>query len=827
MLPSTHGLSFWVSRCGARFARHASSPQRCLSSSSSTPLEPHAGARPLLPLSHFISTVEPTSATVHKRPIWYVCGPTVYAPPHIGHARCYVTLDFYRRVQHRLYLLSSCSNGNHLSPLTIMNVTDIDDKIVARSAAEGISVSSLTRRHELEFTQALSSLNVWLPDLVLRVSEHMDVIVKHVESLVSSGAAYVLPGEGVYFDVGGITGRGITKYGKLGMGHLADVQGGGGGATTPEGRDERPLFEWTQQQQQQQQQQDDSGEAPTRQARRSPRDFALWKVDAQQQPSSFPSPWGFGRPGWHIECTALISHAERLLGQRSTVDGVLGAGLDGGRATVNHHGGGVDLKFPHHTNEIIQGEGYHLMAVNEEGGVSDGRIPPGGEWIGNWVHPGHLYIKGRKMSKSLKNFVTVQEMVDAARETIQEDERQKSTVVVKEGDSSSPSSSLLERALSGGAVTDRDAADLFRLWTLGYSGRPTGNANWSDDRLKEMQRLRRSVIKLLLDVKGGESGGGGGGGSRRWTADEVAIFKTGQNCRRKLDDMLSSADGRPLEPSAVIREIMTLVEVASQYIEKKQLQEGTISGRGDILETVGRTISEYLELCGFSEGMTKPWERFERVGAERRQGAGASAAAKSGVVADAPSASDLQLFEVLRQFRAQVRRLALSSLKESGSAAENAKRMLKLCDDVRGDEALKKLGIEIVDDKVAVASNDAAPAKSKTSGGPNEEKEAKQRVPANSTGSVDANKSRKLEPKKDTETDSAKKAGSSTLPLPKELFKKGKNYVGVYDTFDITGLPLTFADDGRKVTDAERSDLKKLKVAYIERYLSATVVKRT
>jgi hypothetical protein len=147
-----------------------------------------------------------------------------------------------------------------------MNITDIDDKILARSLSEGVPVRALTLRHERSFARSLADLNVWPPDVVLRVSEHMDAIVSHVERLVESGAAYVLDGEGVYFDVGGLTGRGITKYGKLGMGHLVDKQGGG----KLEGANEA-IFQWSQQQQPPPQLEDIDGEAPTRQPARGRR----------------------------------------------------------------------------------------------------------------------------------------------------------------------------------------------------------------------------------------------------------------------------------------------------------------------------------------------------------------------------------------------------------------------------------------------------------------------------------------------------------------------------------------------------------------------------
>jgi len=176
--------------------------------------------------------------------------------------------------------------------------------------------------------------------------------------------------------------------------------------------------------------------------KRDPRDFVLWKsrMDSEEE-LSWDSPWGSGRPGWHIECSAMIEHISQKFKLHK----------------VQIHAGGVDLKFPHHTNEIAQAEAYHL---NES--------EPGNEWIPHWVHTGHLHIDGRKMSKSLKNFVTVKEILS----------RQDAT------------SSSIE-----------SPADDFRLWCLGLSGHYRELATYSDARLEEAKATRQKLLRFFLDSK--------------------------------------------------------------------------------------------------------------------------------------------------------------------------------------------------------------------------------------------------------------------------------------------------------------------------------------
>lgn len=346
---------------------------------------------------------------------WYVCGPTVYDSAHLGHGRTYVSLDILRRVTLNYH-------SHHTSrprPLYVMNITDVDDKIIKRSmekkGGDGNSENgeadplSLARHYEREFWQDMDALNVMRPDVICRVSEHVEsVIVPYIQQIVNGGMAYVIPERtctngaerhknvgtismneqqvqgSVYFDVRAFEAitNGQTKYGKL----APDV------ASTD-------FFSW------ESNNNSDIDEGEPTQKKRDPRDFCLWKYRPRSpsnvnnlkpetepiviEPSSvsYSSPWGPGRPGWHVECSAMIERLARDFQSTHQFD---------------VHCGGVDLKFPHHSNEIAQAEAFMASADGSRNGncsIGEGDFK---EWIPHWIHTGHLYVKGRKMSKSLK-----------------------------------------------------------------------------------------------------------------------------------------------------------------------------------------------------------------------------------------------------------------------------------------------------------------------------------------------------------------------------------------------------------------------------------------
>jgi cysteinyl-tRNA synthetase len=255
----------------------------------------------------------------------YVCGPTVYDTPHIGNARTAVAFDTIRR-----YLEWAGFDVTFVS-----NVTDVEDKIIARAAREGRTEPEVAAEFEALYFDQMRALNVRDADHRPRATEYIDGMLDLIGELVASGHAYEVPGQGVYFAVETFAG-----YGALPHRTLDELRESAGARVDVD------------------------------EAKRSPMDFALWKAAKPDEPA-WDSPWGPGRPGWHIECSAM------------SLD-LLGEGFD-------LHGGGEDLAFPHHENERAQAEGA------------------GHPFARHWIHSGMVTIGGDKMSKSLGNFSTVDE----------------------------------------------------------------------------------------------------------------------------------------------------------------------------------------------------------------------------------------------------------------------------------------------------------------------------------------------------------------------------------------------------------------------------------
>ena len=253
----------------------------------------------------------------------YVCGPTVYDYTHIGHARTYIAFDVVRRYfEHRGYTV-----------LMVMNFTDIDDKIIRRANETGEDPKELAEKFLKYFLEDMAALKVKPADIYPRVTEHIDDIINFVRKLQEKGYAYE-GSDGVYFEV-----RKFKDYGKLSKIKLEDLVKG---ARVEPGE-----------------------------GKNNPEDFALWKKAKPGEPK-WSSPWGDGRPGWHIECSTMST---KYLGESFDI-----------------HGGGNDLIFPHHENEIAQTEAC-----------------TGHEWVRYWMHTGFLMVNGEKMSKSLGNFITIRE----------------------------------------------------------------------------------------------------------------------------------------------------------------------------------------------------------------------------------------------------------------------------------------------------------------------------------------------------------------------------------------------------------------------------------
>ena len=257
----------------------------------------------------------------------YACGPTVYNFIHIGNARPLCVFDVLRRyLEYRGYGVTF-----------VQNFTDIDDKMIRAANEQGITVKELGEHFIAEYFKDAQALNVRPATVHPKATEHIDDIIQLISSLIEKGHAYLAENGDVYYDV-----KSFEGYGKLSGQDLEDREAG--------------------------------ARIEINDVKRDPMDFALWKAQKPGEPA-WESPFGMGRPGWHIECSAM---SQKILGD-----------------TLDIHGGGQDLKFPHHENEIAQSEGA-----------------TGKPFANYWMHNGYINIDNKKMSKSLGNFRTVREITE-------------------------------------------------------------------------------------------------------------------------------------------------------------------------------------------------------------------------------------------------------------------------------------------------------------------------------------------------------------------------------------------------------------------------------
>lgn len=254
----------------------------------------------------------------------YACGPTVYNYFHIGNARPFIVFDTLRRyLEHKGYKVTF-----------VQNFTDIDDKMIKRAAEENVSVAELGDKYIEEYFKDADALGVRRASVHPRATKHIGEIIGLIKKLENKGLAYAVNGD-VYFDT-----QAYHHYGQLITQNLEDLEAG--------------------------------ARISVGEAKRHPMDFALWKAQKPGEPA-WKSPWGMGRPGWHIECSAM---SMKYLGE-----------------TFDIHCGGVDLIFPHHENEIAQSEGA-----------------TGKPFVHYWMHNGHINVDGEKMSKSKNSFFTVRDI---------------------------------------------------------------------------------------------------------------------------------------------------------------------------------------------------------------------------------------------------------------------------------------------------------------------------------------------------------------------------------------------------------------------------------
>ncbi len=498
----------------------------------------------------------------------YTCGPTVYAPAHLGHARNYVLMDIFRRVWE--------STGAR--PVFVLNITDVDDKIIAAAAQNSKSPMELARRYEEAFWRDLDALNCLRPTIVTRVTEHVEsAIIPYIKRLVEQKMAYLVPGEGVYFDVRAfddVMQRLNSRYGKL--------------APSVQAKDF--ILE------------NQRNKSTIGESKKDPRDFALWKFRKPDENLHWASPWGEGRPGWHIECSAMIESISSALNVPFYV-----------------HAGGIDLQFPHHTNEIAQAEAYHMR----------------GHWIEHWLHIGHLHIDGLKMSKSLKNFITIENLL------------------------SHSSSSKLS-----------SPSDDFRLWCLSTSSYRSP-VTYSQERIEQAKQKRFELVRFLIDAEVWLQHSVTK--AKKWRADDVSFFQVVHTKRAQgRDSLLNDLGG-----GQYIDCMLEIAQAGSRYLSERSPD----SCSHEPLKNAVGVMREMMSLVGFSDSTTK---------AGQYTGVNETSCVVGGESA---------LLDELAQFRTTVRSLAMKSMKDDViNLNQNLSTILQSCDELR-DRTLPSMGIALIDEK--------------------------------------------------------------------------------------------------------------------------------
>ncbi len=440
----------------------------------------------------------------------YVCGVTVYDDIHMGHARSIIAFDMIVR-----YLRSKGYDVTHLT-----NFTDVDDKIINRANETDMDPLDLSRMYIEHYFRDVQALGVKKADAYPKASETIDAIIKMTKEIMDNGYAYEVHGS-VYFSVDK-----VKDYGKLSGQKLQDMIAG--------------------------------ARIEVDEEKKNPMDFALWKA-AKPGEISWPSPWGKGRPGWHIECSAMCT--EHL-----------------GR-TIDIHGGGNDLVFPHHENEILQSE-----AAN------------GAKMANFWVHNGMLQVQGTKMSKSLKNFFTVKDMLGLyTKEELRFyllNTHYRGPLIYSEEALNEASASLkrlhntvhdLRRAVVSANGTN-DAADVIKRFEGSYSSSMDQDFN-SRGALSGMFDMVREVNKLITD----------GNLSKKGARDILTSLQ-------KADEIFGILPGEEEIRTDVSGDIIQmLVETREELRKRKQY---------DLADSIRNKLADKgIELQDTSDGVKWKWTK--------------------------------------------------------------------------------------------------------------------------------------------------------------------------------------------------------------------------
>ncbi|XP_047134203.1 cysteine--tRNA ligase, cytoplasmic isoform X3 [Hydra vulgaris] len=675
---------------------------------------------------------------------WYSCGPTVYDASHMGHARSYITFDILRRVM---------SDYFNYDIFYVMNITDVDDKIINRARrnhlmkqfresnpsnekvledldislknyrekllkttdadkrvminkilesvvscedqfkkaiSSGASIadidhlkedlllkshdplsewldaqfgstitehrifSELTQYWEKEYNDDMKSLNIRPADIITRVSQYIPEIVAYIERIIENGFGYVCNGS-VYFDTIKFGSSENHKYAKLvpeAVGDLAALAEGEG---------------------------DLSQLNPG--AKKSDRDFALWKASKVGEPY-WPSPWGNGRPGWHIECSAMASD-------------ILGNSID-------IHTGGVDLKFPHHDNEIAQAEAHYNCT----------------QWINYFLHAGHLTIEGCKMSKSLKNFVTVKD------------------------------------ALKKNTSRQIRLAFLLHAWNA--------TLDYSSNVLKEAEQIEKLFMDFFLNVKdiirNNESFSLT---SHNYKEEEKLLQNNFMEKKQKIHEALCDS----INTVVAVQQMQSLVKLANIYIGQAR-QNNKVPNHA-VIGGIAKYLTKMLKIFGANDG---------------DQEIGFSSVDVSGNLKHEEIV--MPYIQLVAEFRESVRKVARE---------KKVPEILKMCDEIR-DTKLPELGVQLEDHE----GNNLPVVKLV-------DKETLLKERQQKLDEIEKKRREKEELKQKQLEEKLMKEAKAKVP-PSEMFKLEQDK---YSLFDEQGIP-THDSNGEKLSSSQLKKLKKL-----------------